>query len=489
MQSLNDSMLRSSWPKGKLARVSELAEAAAIMRVAGAPVKLWSFDCEAFYKQMGRQSSQLWRVAMMRMTGIQVDTRCCFGSAADAAKCSRVSNYLAFHVHAAMRRVDAAYPSRDPDILRWLRARERVAAASGGRRDLFAALGVSAIYIDDGLGVSFDDELVGADGEVMMRDGAPLTRATAHFEAALATIARFGFTSAAGKEVRPTTRTVFLGVELDVDEGWMRLDPSKRRRYLSRVREALAVKSVKRQDFLRLLGRLQFAAVCLPRGRQWLHAAWRAVRTRFRLSSDRVLLTKQVVRDLRLWEEALASAVQPTAPLASIQRIGAVGEAGVGAMYADASGSQGWAAWTCVGDEVLITHGVWSKAELLFDISVKELYASTAGLATLAPLAAWRSVYNYTDSMVALATMRMATPREARLQELSRRRVAMLLDMGVREAPERIGSKSNLWADLGSRGRSAEVVRQAAAIGLSVRRVPVASKWMSLEWLLETPAE
>ena len=65
----------------------------------------------------------------------------------------------------------------------------------------------------------------------------------------------------------------------------------------------------------------------------------------------------------------------------------------------------------------------------------------------------------------------------------------MLLDTGVREAPERIGSKSNLWADLGSRGRSAEVVRQAAALGLSVRHVPVASEWMSLEWLLETPAE
>ena len=489
VQSLNASMERSLWPQSKLARISELAEAAAIMRVAQVPLKLWSFDCEAFYKQMGRQHSQLWRVAMMRANGIQVDTRCCFGSAADAAKCSRVSNFLAFHIRDAIRRVDEQYPTRDPALIRWLRAREAVAEASGARRDLFTALGVSAVYIDDGLGVSFDDVLIAADGEVVLRDGVPLSRATAHFEAALEAVTQFGFTSAAGKEVRPSLRAIFLGVELDVCEGWMRLDPSKRGRYLRRVREALASKSMLRPHFLRLLGRLQFAAMCLPRGRQWMHAAWRAVRTRFRVSSDRVLLTKQVQRDLRSWEEALSCADQPTAPLASARRIGAVGEEGVGAMYADASGLQGWAAWTCIGDEVIMTRGTWTDAEKGLDISVKELYASTAGVATLVPLAGWHAVYNYTDNMVALATMRRATPYAARLQELSRRRIELLLGLELREAPERIGTKSNLWADLGSRGRSGEVARQAAAIGLSMRWAPVAPEWASIEWLLGLPAD
>ena len=58
---------------------------------------------------------------------------------------------------------------------------------------------------------------------------------------------------------------------------------------------------------------------------------------------------------------------------------------------------------------------------------------------------------------------------------------------GVREAAERVGSKSNLWADLGSRGRSDEVVRQAAALGWSVRRVPAAEEWATPAWLLELP--
>ena len=45
------------------------------MRLAGAPVKLWKFDCEAFYKRMGRQNAQLWRVAMMRPEGVQVEQK------------------------------------------------------------------------------------------------------------------------------------------------------------------------------------------------------------------------------------------------------------------------------------------------------------------------------------------------------------------------------------------------------------------------------
>ena len=211
------------------------------------------------------------------------------------------------------------------------------------------------------------------------------------------------------------------------------------------------------------------------------------MRTRFRVSGDRVLFTKSVIRDLRLWEEALACDEQHTAPLASSARLGAVGDPGVGAMYADASGNHGWAAWTCVGDVVVMTGEEWTVEERSLDISVKELYASTAGLATLAPVAGWSAVYNFTDSVVALSAMRSATPHSVRLQALSARRVEMLIAMGLREAPERVSSKSNLWADLGSRGRSEEVVAQALHLGLSSTRLVVAAEWASMDWLLVLP--
>ena len=263
----------------------------------------------------------------------------------------------------------------------------------------------------------------------------------------------------------------------------MRLDDSKRRLYLKRVRDALKMRSMPRRDYLRLLGRLQFASMCLPRGRQWLHAAWRAARTRFRTERDIVLLTKSVVRDLRLWEAALAADDAEAVPLAAAEKIGPVGVGSVGAMYADASGNIGWAAWLCSGDEVLLVEHAWTAEERGLDISVKEMIASTVGARALVPLAGLTAVYNYTDNMVALSALRTGTPSTRQLQALTAWHFDWLRSSGIREAPERIGSKSNLWADLASRGRSNEVIRQAAALHLRVKRVAVPPGWESAAWL------
>ena len=63
------------------------------------------------------------------------------------------------------------------------------------------------------------------------------------------------------------------------------------------------------------------------------------------------------------------------------------------------------------------------------------------------------------------------------MQSLTAARSEWLLDAGVTEATERITSKSNLWADLGSRARFGELRRQAEELGLRVRRVAVPSEW------------
>jgi hypothetical protein len=55
-----------------------------------------------------------------------------------------------------------------------------------------------------------------------------------------------------------------------------------------------------------------------------------------------------------------------------------------------------------------------------------------------------------------------------------------MLDEGVWEATERITSKANLWADLGSRARVADVMAQAAALGLAVRRVEPPAEWRAM---------
>ena len=104
VQSINGSIDRTSWPVNRLPRAANYAEAAAVLAASGAPVKLWGFDCEAFYRKVGRQRAELWRNALATLRGFQLDERCCFGSAADATKCSRLSNLLA---HAMRRELDA----------------------------------------------------------------------------------------------------------------------------------------------------------------------------------------------------------------------------------------------------------------------------------------------------------------------------------------------------------------------------------------------
>ena len=482
VRSLNDSMDRSQWPAGRLMRVSEFAESAAIMRVAGAPLALWGLDCAAFYRTMGRQRAQLWRNAMAVAGGFQIDERCCFGSAADAVKCVRVSNFLAFHIKKALAAVDERHPPSDPRIVAWLAARRAAAAEAEEDATAFARCSTVGIYIDDACCCSFADAV--CDG-----NGRWTTRAQLHFEAAVRVLERFGFASEPTKEQRPCTRLVALGVELDIDEGWMRLDGAKRRRYLRRVREAIALDSMQRNEYLQLLGKLQFAAMCYPRGRQWLHAAWRVARAQFRMVNGKVPITSKVKEDLGRWASALDACEVPSVPLASVRSVRPCGEPGAGAIYADASGSTGWGAWTLHGDEVLVVVGEWSVAEReQLGIAEKELFASSAGLAALVRETGWSDISNFTDNMVALHTMRSCAPKTPRLQALMTARLEWMRARGVIEAAERVGSKSNLWADLASRDGMHEVARQVKALGLRLRVVPTADHWHSPEWLLAVDA-
>jgi hypothetical protein len=57
------------------------------------------------------------------------------------------------------------------------------------------------------------------------------------------------------------------------------------------------------------------------------------------------------------------------------------------------------------------------------------------------------------------------------------RPLACAVHHGVAEAVERITSKANLWADLGSRGRLASMLEQARGLGLRPRRVDVPAEW------------
>ena len=79
-----------------------------------------------------------------------------------------------------------------------------------------------------------------------------------------------------------------------------------------------------------------------------------------------------------------------------------------------------------------------------------------------------------------MAAMRNLTPSTLCMQRLTVERVAWLLRHEVSEACERITSKANLWADLGSRARVGELMAQAARLQLRFRRVEAPTAWREL---------
>jgi hypothetical protein len=443
-------------------------------------------DIVAYYKQFGRQLDELYRNGAFTVDGFVVDERCCFGSAADAAKCARISNFLVFHARRAMQAVDAAYPSRDKRVLAWLRRRAAAADAAGvssaERAERWTCLHAVGMYIDDGSHASIDDALYERDGSPLVRDGVHVRRADEHFLAFQRTMTRFGLETA--KEQPPCALVTLLGVDIDLQAGRLYLTPRKRRDYACQAEAMAARSSCHVDELLTLLGKLGFAALCYPRGRQWLHAPWRAVRARYRTAAGIIIISTQAREALRRWVCELRSEAHEGVPLAASAAFPAASSAAAMTIYADAAGDSegaGFCAWTVHGSELLLVEGRWSEAErqhlLICDL---ELAASTFGLVALQPELGSSFVYSFTDNTVAMAAMRNHSPSTACMQLLTESRVAWMLTSNVWEACQRITSKSNLWADLGSRARAADVIAQASSLGLSVRRVDVPAEWRAM---------
>ena len=494
VDSVNSAMRRHEWPSNRLPRASEVAEAAAILQASGEACKAWGFDCKAYYRRHGRQRSQLWRNAVAWIDGFQVDERCCFGSAADAVKCSRLSNFIAWRVRRALRAVDESFPPQSESVLNWLAERRAAAAAAGANAEeeaeSFTSLFSFGIYIDDAAASSIDDAIYDGDGSPLMRDGIHIHRAQLHWEAALAELASLGYESEPSKEQPPSDRLDVLGVGINLESQRMTLLPRKRKSYAERA-SAMAARDVcSKADLLALLGRLSFASCCFPRGRSWLNAAWRSLRAKYRLTSseDLVKLSPAAREGFAKWAAELSAKQHDGVPLAS-RAMGAVGDAGVGAIYADAS-DVGYAAWTVHERELVYVVGEWSAVVRdTVPIHGKELQASTLGLVALADECGMRDVWSFTDNIVAQYAMRDGTSRSHEMQPLIERRSSWMLHRGILEASERITSKANLWADLGSREQISEVVKQAAALGFSERRLPLPAGWMEAfeaDWQLQS---
>jgi hypothetical protein len=412
LKSLNDAMDRSQWPEAKLIRVHEIAEAAAILQSSGAPVKAAATDAVAYYKQFGRQAREFHRNCAVTADGFVVDERCCFGSAADATKCSRFSNLLVYRARNALREFDEAHPSRDQGVLAWLESRARRAEALGCSDDeiaeRWATLFALGMYVDDSGIVSIDDLVFDRDGAPVTRDGVQMRRATLHFEVLKASMHELGLETC--KEQPPSENLELLGVTLSLSEQRMRLAPGKRVKYAAMARDVVALKVVEREALLELLGRLNFAATFYPMGRQWLHAPWRALRAQYRTENGDVVVSAAIRAQLSRWILELENPEHEGVPTGTARAFPGAADPSALAIYADAAlecADAGFCAWTVLDDELVYVQGEWTADErrdaFICDL---ELAASTFGLVALTPESGRSFVYSFTDNVNAKAAMR-----------------------------------------------------------------------------------
>lgn len=492
VDSVNAAMDRSAWPANRLLRVREFAEAMAIMTGAQRErrVRAWSLDCEAFYRVVGRQRRELWRNGVWLEDGVQLDRRCCFGDAAAAVKCARISNFVVHCVRREIEGLEDRYPTRDPIWAGWQRERRGQVRARGGSDEEAqreSRLHWVGMYIDDEAAGGADDLVFDANGRPLTSaSGGQMRRQQLYFEAARAVLERLGWSSAPSKEQPPRLRLDVLGVIVDLGAGRLLLSDDKRRRYAAQAQLVAEQRVCEESTFRELVGRLQFAAQCYPVGRQSTHSLWRALRATYRLRDGRVTVGRAVVRDLMWWADQLQAEGHEGVPLAASDDQPAPG-AGAGAIYADASGEGGFCAWTLEGDRVVAVGGEWTEAERSLLICDLELLASTFGAVALRP---WTGdiFCSFTDNTVAQVAMRSLRSRSPAMQAILRRRVRWMHEEGILEESRRVTSKANVWADVGSRpelGGMAELERLVAEAGLEFERVGVPAAWRDTSGLLD----
>ena len=484
--SLNDAMDRALWAPPILLRLAQVASGMMVLKASGAPVRAWKIDAEAFYRKIGRRPDQVWRQAMVTPAGNwQIDWRCQFGDASVAVKAIQHSNHMASVAKQRLRQFDATHPPSDPRVVAWQRERVRVALEFGVlmpelepfHDERWAVLHVCGQFVDDCGGASIDDPLFDSLGRPMLdSEGVQMTRAQVHLEIVEDVFDAFGHLSSPEKRMFGE-QIDLLGVDLDLDLGFMRLSEVKRARYAALCRSVSTRRSeVPLAEFRELLGKLTFASIVYPKGRQWVAPCWRSFKIAlkrslvFRPEHRMVFISKHVRAALQRWATELEDPEHVGVPMACREWVPAYGAPGVGVIYADASGEEGWAAWTFASGVVYMVSGVWGELDRELIIADKELVASTVGLFVLGEALQFKYVWEYTDNTVALSAIRSLTPSTPLSQRLCAARVIWCSDRSVFVMGERITSANNEWADIGSRpvtrGGPAAVATMAHELGL-----------------------
>ena len=470
------------------------------MLVAGVPIKVAKIDLPKCYKQNGQQTATRWARAYIGPGGRQrALDRVGFGQTDGPEVCSGQTDVHCFLLRREFQYAEACYPSRCEHVIAWQRDRRAAARAMGGDPLVWSAREFVLAMLDDFGMVAFDDLLFRIDGSpVTLPWGEQRTWSHLVFSIIKSFEKRIGYAPLdVDKLESPRDRMLFLGVIADVVREEKSLDPDKRKRYLSRLREMLAAQTVSAANLLRMAFRLLVVCQVRPAYRQWLHSFFRAVRGQQRVRMLRLADLPELVDDANRFASLLASEDRIAAPLAPrVLFVPAGDHAAV--KYEDASGPRqpgedsdheaGFGSWSVRGNFLFYIAGVWSAEEASrLHITVLEACITTFSTPTYIESPHFRDVSHFlefSDNTGAEWMARRETPHAPMLQHIAAKRASILEELGVFVTTARVSSEENVWADDLSRQRVDKVEREAWALGLQPVRLEVPAKWRDLSWLL-----
>ena len=486
--------------------LNQLALVAAIYLAGGLPVKVCFFDLKKAYKRGGQQNASRWRRTCWSESRSQTLDRTCFGQTDGPSSFSRSTTMMVFVMRRELRFADRSYPTRDESVVAFLRMRRlMVPSRACGElqgETVSSALAFVAAMIDDFGLVTVDDVLFRADGSpVIGPDGVQCTRSWLSFNVCLSVVLRFGHLLEPDNVAKfwlPNDYMLYLGTTIDLVSEELVFDSTgehcKRERYTARLAQMLSDGGASPKSLTSVAFKMLVVCECYPFGRQWLAPIFRALRGG-RTSRVGFSVELEVAQSLRLFHDLLASDQRLAVPLASRHSFPFADSEHLLVDFADASGlsrpgevaegEPGYGAWTVRRRVLYIVHGLWTRAELdVLSISVLEFLISYWADVIFSEREPQVShLLGFSDNSGAEWSMRRETPAAELMQRVSARRSAYLQQHGLYSRVSRVATSENHWADWLSRQRVAEVLREAAALGLAVVHLQVPPGLRDTHWL------
>ena len=505
----------------KLITIAQVSRGAAILLApltpsCGVSLLITKWDVLAFFRNHKKKDEHVCQQGRITAKGINLDLMINFGERNAPDHTCGTSDSVSFFIKCELLRLDSEYPTQVPELQMWLERRREIKMSMGVADDKFTfdVLFYTFCYVDDMGLETYDENLVDRQGrKISFIDEKGITRRQTRMDlyrdAAIKMTERVYGPKSCPHDKRdvPAKSLVYIGGAVDLREERRYLPKDKALKYGQRLDYCLhgrrrmpnGVIVCEYAHFNSLLHRLLHASEMVPLGKAHLFYCRQALALAREVGISKhrklysVLITAQVVKEMRWWRHQLEHADEVGLPLACRHSFPGSSSESVLVRYSDASREtedptqfSGGGAWCVIDDVFYWLRMEWTEEELKYSINVLEAHARDIGGVVFLDLALklGRKITHtmaFIDNSAAENIAESGKASTDMLHELNMRRLNDLQHRGVFETNERVASVDNDVADDISRGAFEEALRFPASCGMKtveceipadIRRLP-----------------